>query len=59
MLQGLRYPTKGWLEVVKRERDAELNGYFLASAAEVRETTRYKNADQKKKDAKCFFYVAA
>jgi len=60
VLQSVRYPTpEGWLEVVRSEADAELNGYFLASAAEVREAARYKNADQKKKDAKCFFYVAA
>jgi hypothetical protein len=45
--------------VVKSERDSQLNGYFLASAAEVRKAMRYKNADQKKKDAKYFFYVAA
>ena len=60
VLQSLHYPTpEGWLKVAKSERDAELNGYFLASAAEVREASRYKNADQRKKDAKCFFYVAA
>jgi hypothetical protein len=35
-----------------------LNALFLASATEVRQASRYKNADQKKKDAKCFFYVA-
>ena len=59
VLQSLRYPTpEGWLDVVRSEGDAELNGYFLASAAEVQEAPRYKNADQKKKDAKCFFYVA-
>jgi hypothetical protein len=59
VLQSLRYPTpEGWVDVVRSEGDAELNGYFLASAAEVREAPRYKNADQNKKDAKCFFYVA-
>ena len=36
----------------------ELNALFLASATEVRQAPQYKNADQKKKDAKCFFYVA-
>jgi len=40
VLQSLRSPTpEGWLQVVKSERDAELNGYFLASPAEVREAT--------------------
>jgi hypothetical protein len=59
VLQSLRYPTpEGWLDVVRSEGDAELNGYFLASAAEVRDAPRYKNADQNQKDAKCFFYVA-
>ena len=29
-----------------------MSKYFLVSATEVREATRFKNADQKKKDAK-------
>jgi hypothetical protein len=36
----------------------ELNALFLASATEVRQAPQYKNADQKKKDTECFFYVA-
>ncbi len=53
VLQSLRYPTpEDWFQVVKSERDVESNGYFLASAAEVREVSRYKNADQKKKDTR-------
>ena len=59
VLQSLRYPTpEGWLQVDKSERDVELNGYFLVSSVEVRESSRYKNADQKKKDVKFFFYVS-
>ena len=59
VLQSVCYPTpEGWIPVVKNESDAELNALFLASATEVRQAPRYKNADQKKKDAKCFFYVA-
>jgi len=51
------FTPEGVQEVVKNESDANSHALFLASTNEARHP-RYANANSKKKDAMCFFYVA-